>query len=104
MRPVIGVGGKRVTLRELKGAAAAMSKASGLRFRIDTMATGSRMVQEVGDTGGVRGESGWMTKGQLMQWIWAWWAGFDTALATMEGRGVKEAALGPESPAERPIG
>ena len=81
MRPIIGVGGDRVKLWELKAAAAAMSKASGIRFRIDTMQGGSRMVQEVGDKGGIRDESGRMTKGQLMQWIWAWWAGFDTALA-----------------------
>ena len=88
MRAIIGVGGKRVTLRELEQAAAHMSAASGKRFRVDTSMDGSRIVLEVGDLGGIRDESYRMSKGQLMQWIWAWWAGFNTAIATMEARGV----------------
>jgi rubredoxin len=87
MRRVSDKGG-RVTLRDLERATAAMSKASGKRFRVDTMMGGSRIVSEVGDHGGIRDESYRMSKGQLMQWIWAWWAGFNTALATMEARGV----------------
>jgi ribosomal protein S27AE len=88
MKPVIGIGGKRFRLADLERAAAAMSKASGKRFRIDTMMGGSRIVQEVGDHGGIRDTSPRMSKGELMQWIWAWWDGFNTALATMEARGV----------------
>lgn len=87
MRRVSDKGG-RVTLRELERAAVAMSKASGKRFRIDTMLGGSRIVSEVGEHGGIRDESYRMSKGALMRWIWAWWAGFNTALATMEARGV----------------
>lgn len=79
---------ERVKLADLERAAAAMSKASGNRYRIDTMLGGSRLVSEVGEHGGIRDESNRMSKGELMQWIWAWWAGFNTALATMEARGV----------------
>lgn len=74
------------TKRDLEAQTEQMSKATGRRYYISYAYGKARLV--MADGGGQRDISPRMSKGEVMAWIAAWWAGYNTALATLEGRGV----------------